>query len=75
MSISKINIPELKAEMARIDLSIPKLANKIGLGKKTLYQKFSGKTQFTLPEIVSICNVLELDGNGILNIFFNQKVS
>ena len=55
--------------------TIPKLAEKIGIGKKALYQKFKGITQFTLPEIRSICSVLNIQGERILEIFFNDKVA
>ena len=70
-----MNINELNAELARKGLSVPKLAEKIGIGKKALYQKFKGITQFTLPEIRAICVALDIQGNRILEIFFNEKVA
>lgn len=70
-----MNISELNVELVRKGLTIPKLAEKIGIGKKALYQKFKGITQFTLPEIRSICSVLNIQGERILEIFFNDKVA
>ena len=70
-----MNINELNVELVRKGLTIPKLAEKIGIGKKALYQKFKGITQFTLPEIRSICSVLNIQGERILEIFFNDKVA
>lgn len=70
-----MNINELNVELVRKGLTIPKLAERIGIGKKALYQKFKGITQFTLPEIRSICSVLNIQGERILEIFFNEKVA
>ena len=72
---NNMNISELNVELVRKGLTIPKLAEKIGIGKKALYQKFKGITQFTLPEIRSICSVLNIQGERILEIFFNDKVA
>ena len=70
-----MNINELNAELARKGLTIPKLAEQIGIGKKALYQKFKGITQFTLPEIRAICMILGIQGDRILEIFFSEKVA
>lgn len=70
-----MDVKKLKAEMVLKDLSIPKLAAKMGIGKKALYQKMKGVTQFTLPEIRTICNLLDISGEKILDIFFNEKVA
>ena len=72
---NNMNINELNVELVRKGLTIPKLAERIGIGKKALYQKFKGITQFTLPEIRSICSVLNIQGERILEIFFNEKVA
>lgn len=70
-----MDIKKLKAEMILKDLSIPKMATEIGIGKKALYQKMKGVTQFTLPEIRAICALLDISGEKILDIFFNEKVA
>ena len=70
-----MNIPELKAALARKNISIPKLAELIGTSKKTMYSRFSGNTDFSQSEISQISGILELSDSDILLIFFNNKVS
>ena len=70
-----MNILELKREMARQNISIPQLAEKLGVSKKLIYSRFSGKTPFTQPEICHISKILQLDNNAIMRIFFSPKVS
>ena len=71
----QMNVNELKAELARQNLTIPKLADLIHLSKKTLYSRMKGETSFTQVEISSIANALSLSKNRILEIFFNEKVA
>lgn len=70
-----MNILELKAEMARKNISIPQLATSIGISKKALYEKLSEKTMFKQNEISSIAKKLELSDEKVLYIFFNELVS
>ena len=65
-----MNISELKGEMARQNISIPQLAKEMGVSKKLIYSRFNGKTPFTQPEIYSISQILKLDNNAIMSIFF-----
>jgi DNA-binding XRE family transcriptional regulator len=70
-----MNVNDLNAEIARCGLTIPKLAELIGLDKKTLYSRMKGETSFKQPEIVVISKVLNLTSEKILNIFFADSVS
>lgn len=70
-----MNYDNLNAEIARCRLSIPTLAEKIGISKKTLYSRMRGETTFCQKEISAISNVLKLNGKQILDIFFNELVS
>lgn len=70
-----MNFDDLNAEIARCGLSIPKLADKIGIGKKTMYSRMRGETSFNQAEISKISNVLKLDDDKILSIFFGNHVS
>ena len=70
-----MNYSELKAEMARQNISIPQLADLIHVSRKTLYSRMSGKTSFTQPEILSIAEVLHLSPERIYEIFFIEKVA
>ncbi len=70
-----LNISELKAELARRDISVPTLANAMGISKKRLYSRINQKTSFTQKEISLIGKILGLDNQAILRIFFDSKVS
>ena len=70
-----MNVSELKAAMARKDISIPKLAELVEINKKTMYSRFSGETEFSLSEIKKIAEVLSLTNEDILIIFFTEKVT
>lgn len=70
-----MNYNDLNAEIARCGLSIPKLADKIGIGKKTLYSRMRGDTDFSQAEIVQISKVLKLDSTKMIAIFFSGEVS
>ena len=66
---------DLKAEIARKNLSIPQLARLVHMDKKTLYSRINGNTDFKQSEIASISKVLELKQNEIMSIFFADMVS
>ena len=70
-----MNINDLNAEIARCSLSIPTLAEKIGMSKKTLYSRMRGETVFNQTEITKISRVLNLNDKQIFDIFFTDLVS
>ena len=53
--------PNLRAELARKDLNIPQLAELTGIKTTTLYDKYNGRSAFTLDESVLIRDSLVLD--------------
>ncbi len=56
--------------LARENTSIPKIASKTGIGKKTIYLKLkSGK--FNQKEILLMKTALNLSNEDILTVFFN----
>lgn len=65
-----MNPNELKAEIARNNMSVPILAKKLGISKKAMYQKISGETQFKQKEIAAIRNILGLSEKAVITIFF-----
>lgn len=75
MEVRKMNTSDLYAEIARCGLTVPRLAEMIGLNKKTMYTRMQGKTAFRQPEIVKIAEVLHLNREKILSIFFADVVS
>lgn len=70
-----MNVNDLKAEIARNNLTVPKLAEMMGLDKKTLYSRISGETAFKQPEIAAISQILKLSEESIIRIFFADCVS
>jgi DNA-binding XRE family transcriptional regulator len=64
-----LNIDDLRAEIARCGLTVPKLAEKIGMDKKTLYSRMKNETAFKQTEIVSISKMLNLTQDKIFSIF------
>ncbi len=70
-----MNVNDLKAEIARNDLTIPKLALLIGMDKKTLYSRMNGDTSFKQDEIVKISQTLKLSEESVMRIFFADAVS
>ena len=73
--MGKMNSQELKAEMVRKGYTIPILAEKIGISKKAFYCKLKGKSDFRLDEIKKIIDILELNHDKILFIFFENSAS
>lgn len=53
--------PNLRAEMARKNITGYELAEKIGITNGTFSTKFNGKSEFTLDEAFKIKGVLETD--------------
>ena len=53
--------PNLRAELARKDLSIPQLAELTGIKTTTLYDKYNGRSAFSLDEAVLIRDSLGLE--------------
>lgn len=71
----KVNVNDLYAEIARCGLTVPKLAERIKLDKKTLYSRLKGETSFKQPEIAKISEVLDLSKDKLFAIFFADSVS
>ena len=53
--------PNLRAELARKDLSIPQLAELTEIKTTTLYDKYNGRSAFSLDEAVLIRDSLGLE--------------
>lgn len=70
-----MNAEELKAEILRNNLTIPKLAKIIGIDKQTLYCKMRGESSFTQLEISKIYKALNLNAVRLCEIFFSELVS
>lgn len=65
----------LNAEIVKCGLTIPKVADMIGIGKKAFYQKMRGETQFKQKEIRDLKNILSLSDDQVNELFFAPEVS
>lgn len=70
-----MNFTELKIAMVRKSLSIPALSAKMGVSKKLMYSRMKGETPFTQKEIMQMADILDLNQEEIIKIFFGEKVS
>lgn len=70
-----MNRKELAAELARNNLTVPKAANAIGIGKKAFYDKLEGRSEFKQTEIWKLKQLLSLSDERMLEIFFAGEVS
>lgn len=66
---------ELKAKLAQNEMNVSSLAARIGVDTGTLYRKMNGETFFSVGDIESIRDALELEDEDIISIFFASEVS
>ena len=50
--------PNIAKELVINRITLSKLAEKIGMAKTTLYDKYNGRSEFTLPEAFTIQEAL-----------------
>lgn len=67
----QVNGNELKAEIIRSGMTVPTIADIIGIGKKAFYSKMKGETQFKQKEISDLKKKLNLSDEKVNMIFFN----
>lgn len=71
-----VNVNKLKGLIVEKGLSIPELAEKIGIDKTTFYRKINGNGEnFSVKEVDKMVTELNLDKDSALAIFFAQIVS
>ena len=70
-----VNIDLLKRTIEDRGMAIVKLAEKTGIDRATLYNRFNGKGEFTASEIVSITGALRLTDNERDSIFLLENVN
>jgi transcriptional regulator with XRE-family HTH domain len=70
-----MKINELKAEIVRNGLTIESFAEKAGITRTTMWRRFNNPDELTLGEITTMADVLNLKGDRVIDIFFNDKVS
>lgn len=65
---------ELRAAMVRRRVTIKELAKAVNLSDTGFWNKLTGKRDFTVPEVTSICDFLRLDPYERECIFFASDV-
>lgn len=65
----------LKKYIDESPLNNLQIAQSLGISRSCWYRKRTGKTEFTLPEIIKCCNILNIGKTDKESIFFNEKVS
>lgn len=71
-----VNIDKLRGIMRERRISVEELAEAIGIDGSTLYRRFAdGGESFTIKEVNAIVEVLGLDEETALAIFFASKVA
>ena len=66
---SRVNSNELKAQLARKNLTQQQLAEAIGISWTGFWKKITGQNSFTVDEVRAIRDALELDDGAIKEIF------
>ncbi len=66
-----MNKNELLAEMKRKGFTYERMSRVLGISENTFWRKANGLNDFTLPEIQTMINELELDDAKMKAIFFN----
>jgi transcriptional regulator with XRE-family HTH domain len=69
------NKKKLKASMILKGFSTEKLAEKMSKNPSYLYRRFNGTSEFTRKDIQQIVDILELDTNGMNDIFFAEQLA
>lgn len=67
-----ITIAELKAEIIRSGYTIDKIADMLGIGRKTMYNKMYSKGKkggFTVAEAKKLAEILDID----VSMFFKEE--
>lgn len=70
-----MNLNNLRAEIARCGMTNAELIMRMGISKKCFYSRLKGATTFKQDEIQKIAEILNLNKDQIMSIFFTELVS
>lgn len=70
----EFNLNKLRGTLVEHHMTQEKLAELLGVTKKTINHKLNNKTSFTIEEIVKLFNYIKIDKDNI-HIFFSSKVT
>ena len=67
-----MKVNELKAEVVRKGMTLEEFADKANFNRTTLWRRLGNPKEFTLAEIKSAASVLDLSGERVMAIFFED---
>lgn len=70
-----MNAKELKVQMIRRDIDVDSMCKALNICRTSWFRKVTGRTLFTQGEISDIREILDLDNQQVMDIFFNKEVS
>lgn len=68
-----VNVQKLRGRMVEMSISANSLAKKIGINVGTLYRRFKNPDGFTVQEVYSIAEELQLSAQELDSIFFYSE--
>ena len=69
---AKVNLIEFKVELVRNGITLPQVAEALGISRSALWRKLHGISDFTRAEIVAACNLFDIGADRMLEIFFDD---
>ncbi len=66
---------KLKITLKDARTTYAEMSAKIGISYMAFQRKINGDSEFKLSEIKQMSTILELNGEEILDIFFNKRIS
>lgn len=60
-------LANIRAERARKNVKVSTIAEKMAISESTYYQKEKGNSDFTVPELIVICKVLEVPVSALMD--------
>lgn len=68
-----MNRAELRAEIARKDITYRAIASALGISEQAFYNKLDGKTEFKESEIRKLVDLLGLSADDLNRIFLARE--
>jgi plasmid maintenance system antidote protein VapI len=65
----------LKGKLRELNKTYAQCADMLGITETAFVNKINGKSQFTLPEVLQICDWLGLDNQAKIHIFLDENLS
>ena len=64
----------LAAKLTEMGMTFYNAADELEMSRNTFYSRMSGRSQFTIPEIIKLCDILRItDDSEKCRIFLSQS--